>query len=408
MTKGGRFRADWAHENHPDLDARMRLAAHFLIALELRMGSGGAIDLRRAVEAARYTAKSEWEDALRLDAYLAKVSTAASEAAVHVNVGKASAAAVARLQTIVAGIECTVCAGRAKGVVCNRGLGDDRNLAAGAACLDLIFQLFDAMVALAESVYSPFLAPGDDLAVTLKTRVAGRPLLDGETLFPEADGPALRSALVVIDFPDEVFDEHHLGALPYVMLHEIFVHAPESARAVGRRVPSNSQCALREGFMDRAAFSLLEAWLAMPANLPSAYRHVVDDFVLEAGAAHDGRYRPTGSSGGQEGVAWEERGVRSARKHGRAAFDQLARFYGQSKALAFAARLNLLQFSDIQKSNLLILLRHGGAALNGGPVAAGRASVWLDKLGLLRDALEGAADAAVLAVIDDAVDKNDF
>ncbi|HET7411800.1 MAG TPA: hypothetical protein VFJ18_03980 [Pararhizobium sp.] len=254
-----------------------------------------------------------------LIAFLEEVARNIAEASAHVD-GDSACAARKALRTDARRLfDCRKC-GR-PGLVCNdvvdiEMMSDPK----GGRCLGFLTGMVEAFAKAAEGCYKELLgrnaACGMVPPIVLETfrmsRGHGSLPVDGE-FEQTANRP---QALLRIYWPmDETLDEA-IKSLPYVVFHEVFVHAAQGAALKGPRFKVKETCAFTEGAVDAAGYDLLrDRVLTLPRLLPKP----LEDFHVQMEEAcreyHNKRFaKETTPPGALPAPGWE---IRDARRRGR-------------------------------------------------------------------------------------------
>jgi hypothetical protein len=320
--------------------------------------------------------------------------------------GFADHSTVRALQDGLSKIRCEDCSREAGAMACNGGLRDSFVLAKAGHCWRPFTVLFEHLVNLAQRLYADVKPlQGRHLCIRFITQITDGSIT-GATIYPDDDSCDARVAHVIIDLPAETLNEIHLGRLPYILFHEIFVHGPENWGVSGPRTPCGEGSAFREGFMDRAAYLWLREHLEKKNPLPHPFEFASTWAIKVAEQAHISR-----STIAEEDV--EKRGALarhstvSSIETGKTVFDGFCRLIKTDRAVRFAARMNTIAFSVEEQSDLLVLLAHAAAAINwdGQPIARG--AHWIAAKGELEKAL-GEDDDVLRSIIAKAVDNPYF
>lgn len=420
-----RFHAETRHGNHPNFAVRKALAARVLIArnLRLRVGLRGLGDtvFDDLVEAAyfhvRQHASHDGETFSQfltnmVDSVEARVCQLASWEDGQSKLPARLADVFTVLRHETNDVSCQKCQGCSAGAAaqCTGHLLDSDIVAGGARCLEFVTELFDFLVRLAERRYARLLpdTPANELRVRLKTRHHSKAELEAVTKFID-DAPSLRQAHVLVNLPLHALDETHVKRLPYMLFHEIFVHAPEGWETNGPRVETNELCAFREGFVDAAALFVLVSALRKPAQIPTSHREFARLYLSESEAAH--RERRTLGPAGRAAVPHSSKlaNIVSSREAGAAAFEDLSVKGEAEEAVRIAICLNRLALTQEQRTRALTALVEMVKSLewvDGRPEPG--ASRWQELCGNVLEAARQGNAKDLFALLDGVVDPEEF
>lgn len=375
MNDAVRFLSDIAHANHPDLVARKHLAARVLLARNLHVLANEKRLPRKSVKNLVLTGqvkidieaknsnktltvfleevvtaiKAQWES----DRVSADTSTQMEHAAIELLLSQLSQEAV--------GLSCHNCMDqRGEKTQCEGKVADAHIVAQRATCLDFVTTVFAFLVKLAESFYQPLLrpTPSGELVIRLQTKHTNGRALEASTRFV-GDGPLERRAQVHVKLPLR-FNATHLKRLPYLLFHEIFVHAPEAWGAASFREATAERCAFREGFVDAAALHVLQHGLRDLDVVPHSHHDFAEPYRRESRSAHRDRI-----SHGPAGVELddEEDDLVAIRESGSLAFDRLAESDLAKEAVDLAICINSLPLCENERTRIVVALCSMTAAL---------------------------------------------
>jgi len=399
-----------ATADHPDLSVRKRFLARLYIALDMRMHHATRTEamtrrLEPVIARGLFHANDASPDSENLDHFLANVR---EQVLLKVREdGLESHHAIAAFTGNMS-TSCENCARICGGMVCSGGIFDRATLTTGGYCWKPMQILFEKLCEWAEEFYQHVPSMQNaELRIDFATQVAKSLKVEGATRFPAEDAIWARRASVTIDLPDDLFDESHLGALPYVMFHEIFVHGPESWGAIKPRVPSDEFNAFREGFLDRAAFLALKQKLDEGESLPEPFHHATAAIATQADAAHMARL-DLGALVGHGGRAVDHhRGYIRARQRGRERFEEWLRTHGLARTMRIATYLNTLPLSLDQQATFLSLIEFAALGADWSSLVLNRQG-FMAPVSELEAAVERDDGAAVIDLLDRAVDEDDF
>jgi hypothetical protein len=237
----------------------------------------------------------------------------------------------------------------AKDQRCREHSHDELNMGAAALCWQEFIDIFKSALLFAEDVYSPLISAmnhGTELEVEFRTTITRSGGLRAFTEFPPNDTQHKRRAIVNLVMPLEQFSAEDYFQIPYVIFHEIGVHAVQAWDTPGRRDHTTERSLLREGFVDAAIMRLLEQGIRHGTTFVKRERRFTSRFILE-GKVANARRRDARS------VASEaERPAVAARSKGAEAFDNLLNQRASSsrvlvdEASRIALTLNLISLSD--------------------------------------------------------------
>lgn len=363
------------------------------------------------VNEARHFADKVNSDSVPLDQYLRDVGSAVAVEAEKARVAQNPAM---RAFSRHMSLDCRACADKARAQICNGSIadgiaiasgGDGTTIPSGGECWTLLAGLIQMLGEFAQLHYAHVPTMQNAvLRVAWKTQIAAHGDIGGATTFPRNDAASNRAAEIMIDLPDEGLDESHFGKLPYVIFHEIFVHAPESWGSAGRRYPSSDMNPFREGFLDRLAYLLLEQFLKK--RLSSPFAHATDFFLAQAEVAHSGRLDLGGSASLQTRAAEQQRLRIGARQHGRTLLNRWQDICTLKRIARLSTRLNALELTDKQQRKLLKILDLATEAAEWDEPDLRRGD-WLSLVGEM-EALVQADDQAILALLDRVLDSGEF
>ena len=207
--------------------------------------------------------------------------------------------------------------------------------------------------------------------LSLTTRHTSENRLGASTTYME-DQTNDRRVEITIELPVSDFNDTHLLRLPYILFHEIFVHAPKSwgASTSRRELPKEERttelCAFREGFVDAAALYVLRKGLSVrgrTSQLHELHGEFARDYSAKAKTAHVERRSkgPTGQlpRGGGENIEH----VIKARERGGELFDQFRELNLGDEAVKVAVCVNHLTLTTEQRNRLLTALEEAVKAL---------------------------------------------
>lgn len=427
-----RFCGETAHPDYPYLGARKRLAARILIARNLRVRAEKLKIRSRILDDLIIEAEREPSSAAVFDNHDEPLSTFLQGIVIKVVARHASfhstqpeplaseiALVVKHFDEEARQIDCLACASsRADGAVCQHKAVDEEILANEARCMRFITTLFEFLVSLAERYYAPVLSikPSDSLKIRLTASSTSDDRLSAKLKYT-SDRPEERRAEVVLGLPVANFNDTHLLRLPYVLFHEIFVHAAEAWSApIGReRLPreerTDEHCAFREGFVDAAALHVLRQALHVRSGLPEIHREFARDFSAEASAAHQER-RSLGETGQvpKDEARNVEHAIR-ARRRGAALFDRFTELGLGDEAVRFALCLNHLTLTRDHRTRLMLALEMILEALD--PPDEKRRfepgiARWLDVHRQARELAQAGCGTELLGLIESRVDTDLF
>jgi hypothetical protein len=114
----------------------------------------------------------------------------------------------------------------------------------------------------------------------------------GTCRIADDDGPI---SIVGLGIKDDAFCWTTVCQLPYVLMHELLVHAFQGLKGSGRS-PVDPTCAWSEGWMDGLAFRLMEQWLdANSSQLPKWVRESRKTVSAQGSRLHERRREPQDS-----------------------------------------------------------------------------------------------------------------
>lgn len=395
MPRKVSFRGHTAHSSYPDLAARKRLIAKVLLArafkLRVPAGNSRSPGLRNVIDAADgFIAREANRNGVAMSTFLRELIEVVdgqilreleNPQGLDLRGGLTFLKIAATSFRKEAEIDfCTECQERRNQSVKCSGLPIDGTivadaLAAGTGCMDHFAAMFRRLVDIAENKYDGRLdGKSEDLTITFRVAHSPRLVTEASTSF-QYDEPTQRHAELKVELPIE-FNETHLTRLPYVLFHEIFVHAPESWTELTRRKPTNERCSFREGFMDAAALYALEAALR-GQSFPEGHDEFREHYIAGAKAAHAHRTTlgPQGAQWGTDDgvgdlIRFREDGVRPFRRMREAGLGD--------EALAVALSLNPLSLTELDRARIVAALESlTGALWEAGPDKPG-ATRWIN------------------------------
>lgn len=385
MTKGSHFRAVISQAEHPSLSNRKRIRAWALIERNFRIRAVlEKVERNKQLDSliARLLAAADspafLDDEVSLEKYMQRLDAATISIVQEDTVSDAKILALVSHFRRELPISCADCASRVNAVPCNGSLQDERIIKAGMHCWDFATGLFAFLVEIAEASYQIVLpiVPKSALQIELHTRAASSERFRGETKY-HGDTGARRHAQVIVDFPTDMLATRRLEALPNLMFHEIFIHAPEALLSEAKRdIPTPETCSLREGYMDAAANDLLIAVLTRtPHRIPGFYQEFAEQIAESSKDAHCARLDNTGYE-----LYKNDDGARNTsivierRRDGQKAFNAVSKVLGLEIACVIGMAANVVSLDQTPRNLLVEMLAIAAAS------KAGSHRKWLDSL----------------------------
>jgi hypothetical protein len=358
MDQPHNFIPEFKHGNYPPLDLTKVLAAR-IIAAKLRIHAKEKIinnsSISRLLEDLFHRANTlgPENDSEDFESYLLRI---------HVSLGrdheeKEPKEVLEKFGKIVKNIGCKKCLSKhAHGEACKNDMNHDRKIKEngdGPGCWSIITLLFEDLIKLAAKQYGDSIKD-KNLTIRLEPRLNGSAPPTARTFYPPSDKPHDRRATIHLLLPHEKFDTQDLKQIPYLIFHEVCVHAPESWNGESRSAPTPNRtseyCSFREGFVDAAAASVLTDW--MHKNEPEIWKNC----SLSTQTAHLVRAIPLPGGTGIQ-AAEKVAKIMEAREDGISLFQDYSRRFGMEKSAQLAFSLNLLDISEDDRRRLMIQLQ---------------------------------------------------
>lgn len=231
---------------------------------------------------------------------------------------------------------------------------DSKTVAAGGECWRILHELFSAATAATEHTYAKhsrlyrkvndveviFSTIADDSAKANGTPHAVTRLRDQHT-----QGGGIKCvSKIEVNIPTKTFGARTYFALPYIVYHEVLVHAVQSTlrRGVAELRSEYSECGFAEGSVDAVAYEVLQEHLQ---NIPKSLRNLhrfrarIEEVADELHQIRRNAALDPGTSSGA--VASRERGYR--------VYDALKKEFGPEACRAAVLGINLLPYDRTER-----------------------------------------------------------
>lgn len=360
---------------YPDFAARGRLAIRVTLAAYLDMNAGLNAATIADLTAIGEGARSELEKSYRLFDTLIEIGSEVKteirreRARIERTRPGANLDQVEKLLAALGNLDCTKCVhnSNTSGVCQNKLVADQKVVEhplSRVSCLTFASEMFEKLVAEAGTYYrSLFTAAGASaanggMALIFKLRLSPsyENALGGYTLFLGGDSDSARRCEVTLTLPIHHFGHRDLGALPYVMFHEIFVHGPEAWPTSGNRQPTATTCKMREGFVDAAAAYYLTELLRRRGLVFSSLPDLSGMLAGRVMQAHFARMNPPEAPGMLPADLADQRYRTTIREEGAGVFSSFASRNLSKTACALACALNLLETTPDQREQYMVII----------------------------------------------------
>lgn len=241
---------------------------------------------------------------------------------------------------------------------CNGTYADYHVMGENMTCWTFITDLFKELVSIVDEYYTAIVpSPPDSLTIELQTIVAANDELGANSTYAN-DTPQARTTQVQLELPATTLTEQHLTHLPYVLFHELLVHAAESLTDPLTRQTTKDTCAFREGYLDAAAAELLmDVCETAPKRLRTFHEPFSQQVLHATHRAHALRQHcndPAIDANSPEGRRLSQ--VYDARQRGNNTHFDVSKVIGTDGALRIGIALNAFPLTETERVCVLEFL----------------------------------------------------